>query len=98
MSVSTVVIIELLGGIALLLWGVRMVRTGVVRGWGDQLRIFLERQLRNRLRAFGSGVALTAILGSSTAMVLIVTGLVGGATMTPLTGLAVILGADVGSA
>lgn len=98
MSVSTVVIIELLGGIALLLWGVRMVRTGVVRGWGDQLRIFLERQLRTRLRAFGSGVALTAILGSSTAMVLIVTGLVGGATMTPLTGLAVILGADVGSA
>ncbi|WP_180902612.1 Na/Pi cotransporter family protein [Martelella soudanensis] len=98
MSVSTVVIIELLGGISLLLWGVRMVRTGVVRGWGDQLRIFLERQLRSRLRAFGSGVALTAVLGSSTAMVLIVTGLVAGATMTPLTGLVVVLGADVGSA
>ena len=98
MSVSTVVIVELLGGISLLLWGVRMVRTGVVRGWGDRLRIFLERQLRTRLRAFGSGMALTAILGSSTAMVLIVTGLVAGATVTPLTGLVVVLGADVGSA
>ncbi|WP_294928837.1 Na/Pi cotransporter family protein [uncultured Paracoccus sp.] len=98
MSVSTVVIVELLGGISLLLWGVRMVRTGVVRGWGDQLRIFLERQLRTRLRAFGSGVALTAVLGSSTATVLIVTGLVAGATVTPLTGLIVVLGADVGSA
>lgn len=98
MSVSTVVIIELLGGIALLLWGVRMVRTGVVRGWGDQLRIVLERQLRSRLRAFISGVGLTAVLGSSTAMILIVTGLVAGATVTPLTGLIVVLGADVGSA
>lgn len=98
MSVSTIVIVELLGGISLLLWGVRMVRTGVVRGWGDQLKIFLERQLKSRLRAFGSGVALTAVLGSSTAMVLIVTGLVAGATMAPLTGLVVVLGADVGSA
>ncbi len=98
MSVSTVVITELLGGIALLLWGVRMVRTGVIRGWGDQLKVFLERQLHTRLRAFGSGVALTAVLGSSTAMVLIVTGLVAGATVTPATGLVVVLGADVGSA
>lgn len=98
MSVSTVVIIELLGGISLLLWGVRMVRTGVVRGWGEQLKIFLERQLHTRLRAFGSGVALTSILGSSTAMVLIVTGLVAAAAMPPVTGLVVVLGADVGSA
>lgn len=98
MSVSTIVITELLGGVALLLWGVRMVRTGVVRGWGEQLKLFLDRQLKTRLRAFGSGVFLTTILGSSTAMVLIVTGLVAGGTVMPVTGLVIVLGADVGSA
>jgi phosphate:Na+ symporter len=98
MSVGTMVMAELLGGITLLLWGVRMVRTGVIRGWGEQLKLFLERQLHTRLRAFGSGLLLTTILGSSTAMVLIVTGLVAGGTMTPVTGLVIVLGADVGSA
>jgi len=98
MSVSTIVIAELLGGIALLLWGVRMVRTGVVRGWGERLKLVLEQQLRTRIRAFSSGVFMTTILGSSTAMVLIVSGLVAAGTVGPATGLIIVLGADVGSA
>ncbi|MFO1034805.1 MAG: hypothetical protein U1E15_12285 [Hyphomicrobiales bacterium] len=54
MSPGNAIIVNLLGGVALLLWGVRMVRTGVTRGWGDQLKQFLEHRLGNRFSAFFS--------------------------------------------
>ena len=46
MNPGTFVIINLLGGVALLLWGVRMVRTGVMRAWGDRLRNFIEHRVK----------------------------------------------------
>lgn len=95
---GTLVIVELLGGIALLLWGVRMVKTGIMRAYGDRLQVFLEQRLSNRVTAFGGGVVATAILGSATAMALIVSGLAGSGALNATTGLAVLLGADVGSA
>ena len=98
MNPGTLVIVNLLGGVALLLWGVRMVRTGVLRAWGDRLKRFIEQRLSNRVSAFIAGGAGTAILGSGTAMALIVAGLAAsGSISTPL-GLAVLLGADAGSA
>ncbi len=98
MNSGTLVILELLGGVALLLWGVRMVRTGVMRGWGDRLQRFVEERLSNRITAFGGGVLATAVLGSATAMALIVAGLAGAGAISAPTGLAVLLGADIGSA
>ncbi|WVT76656.1 Na/Pi cotransporter family protein (plasmid) [Sinorhizobium chiapasense] len=98
MNSGTLVILELLGGVALLLWGVRMVRTGVMRGWGDRLQRFVEERLSNRLTAFGGGVVATAVLGSATAMALIVAGLAGAGAISAPAGLAVLLGADIGSA
>jgi phosphate:Na+ symporter len=95
---GTFVIIDLLGGIALLLWGVRMVKTGIMRAFGDRLQLFLEQRLGNRLTAFGGGVVATAILGSATAMALIVSGLAASGAIGATIGLAVLLGADVGSA
>ena len=98
MSPGTAVIVNLLGGIALLLWGVRMVRTGIMRAWGDRLRNFIEHRLGNRLSAFLGGGVATAILGSGTAMTLIVAGLASAGAIGTGLGLAVLLGADVGSA
>ncbi|MBL8908071.1 MAG: Na/Pi cotransporter family protein [Rhizobiales bacterium] len=98
MTPGTTVIIELLGGVALLLWGVRMVRTGVMRAWGDRLKRFIEGRLSNRVSAFLAGGAATAILGSGTAMTLIVAGLAASGVIGTSLGLAVLLGADVGSA
>lgn len=53
-------VIQLLGGIALLLWGTYMVKTGMLRTFGLTLRDVLSRQLKNRfkgfLRAFASRV------------------------------------------
>ncbi len=98
MNPGTLVIVNLLGGVALLLWGVRMVRTGVMRAWGDRLKLFIEHRLGNRLSAFAAGAFATAILGSGTAMALIVAGLASSGAIGTALGLAVLLGADVGSA
>jgi phosphate:Na+ symporter len=98
MNPGTAVIVNLLGGVALLLWGVRMVRTGVMRAWGDRLRSFIEHRLGNRFSAFAAGLIATAILGSGTAMTLIVAGIAAAGPIGTALGLAVLLGADVGSA
>ena len=98
MNPGTAVIVNLLGGVALLLWGVRMVRTGVMRAWGDRLRNFIEHRVGNRVSAFVAGGIATAILGSGTAMALIVAGLAAAGAINTALGLAVLLGADVGSA
>ena len=98
MNDSTAVIVNLLGGVALLLWGVRMVRTGVMRAWGDRLRNFIQQRLGNRVSAFAAGGVATAILGSGTAMALIVSGIAASGAIGTALGLAVLLGADVGSA
>lgn len=98
MNESTAVIVNLLGGVALLLWGVRMVRTGVMRAWGDRLRNFIQQRLGNRVSAFVGGGVATAVLGSATAMTLIVAGIAASGAIGTALGLAVLLGADLGSA
>lgn len=44
--------IALAGHIALLLWGTRMVQTGIQRAFGPGLRSFLGHALSNRMKAF----------------------------------------------
>lgn len=69
-----VTLLSLAGYVALLLWGVHMVGTGVQRAFGAKLRRFLSIALRNRFKAFLAGMGITAILQSSTATGLMVTG------------------------
>lgn len=90
-------IVSIVGGVALLLWGVRMVRTGVTRSFGAELRRLLALSAKSRFTAFLSGLAVTSALQSGTATTLIITsfaaqGLIGGGAA-----LAIILGADVGT-
>lgn len=98
MNPGTTIIVNLLGGVALLLWGVRMVRTGVTRGWGEQLKQFLQHRLGNRISAFLAGAAATTVLGSGTATGLIVSNIAAAGGLPLALGIAVLLGADVGSA
>lgn len=98
MNPGTTIIVNLLGGVALLLWGVRMVRTGVTRGWGEQLKLFLEHRLNTRISAFAAGAAATTVLGSGTATGLIVSNIAASGGLSLVLGIAVLLGADVGSA
>ncbi|MGD0762974.1 MAG: Na/Pi cotransporter family protein [Roseiarcus sp.] len=92
-----VTVLNLAGSVALLLWGVHMVRTGVQRAFGAKLRNFLGNALRNRFKAFLAGVGVTAILQSSTATGLMVTGFAAGGFVDLTPALAVTLGANVGT-
>lgn len=90
--------IHLLGAIALLLWGLRMVRTGMMRGFGSRIRHNLGRSLNNRFKAYGMGLGVTALLQSSTATAMMTASFVGRGIITTAPALAALLGADMGSA
>src|SRR5579862_4585745 len=92
-----VTLLNLAGSVALLLWAVHMVQTGVQRAFGAKLRSFLGSALRNRFKAFLAGVGVTAILQSSTATGLMVTGFAAGGLVDLVPALAVMLGANVGT-
>lgn len=93
----SVTLLNLAGSVALLLWGVHMVQTGVQRAFGAKLRTFLGSALRNRFKAFLAGMGVTAILQSSTATGLMVTGFAAGGLVELVPALAVMLGANVGT-
>ncbi len=94
---GSLVLLDLLGGVALLLWGLHMVLSGVLRAFGPDLRRFLGKALSNRFTAFGAGVALTALLQSSTATGLMTTSLVADGAVSLVPALAIMLGANVGT-
>jgi phosphate:Na+ symporter len=94
---STQILLQLVGTVVLLVWGVRMVRTGVTRALGAELRRFMALSARNRLSAFASGLVVTGLLQSSTAATLIVASFTGRRLIALPAALAMVLGADVGS-
>ena len=91
------VVVELAGTVALLLWGVRMVQTGIERAFGPDLRRFLRGALRRRLAAFAAGIGVTAVLQSSTATGLMASGFAASGAIALEPALAVMLGANVGT-
>ncbi|QGM98467.1 Na/Pi cotransporter family protein [Methylocystis parvus] len=90
-------LVDLAGFIALLLWGVHMVQTGVQRAFGPNLRAMLGQALRNRSGAFLAGLGVTAILQSSTATGLMTAGFAASGLVELAPALAVMLGANVGT-
>ena len=94
---GSIVLLDLMGGVALLLWGLHMVLSGVLRAFGPNLRRFLGRALHNRFTAFGAGLCLTALLQSSTATGLMTTSLAADGVVSLVPALAIMLGANVGT-
>jgi phosphate:Na+ symporter len=93
----SITLVNLAGSVALLLWGVHMVQTGVQRALGARLRQLLGTALRNRFQALLAGIGVTAILQSSTATGLMVTGFAAGGLVDLVPALAVMLGANIGT-
>jgi phosphate:Na+ symporter len=93
----SIVVVNLAGWVALLLWGTRMVQTGIQRAYGARLRSFLGAALNNRFQGFLAGFGVTTLLQSSTATGLMITGLAAGGLVGLMPALAVMLGANVGS-
>jgi phosphate:Na+ symporter len=95
---GTLVLISLSGYVGLLLWGTHMVSSGVQRAFGAALRRALERNLSGSWRAFFTGVGITTLLQSSTAVGLMATSFTAAGVMALAPALAVMLGANVGTA
>ena len=83
---------------ALLLWGLRMVRVAVTEGWGNDMRRIVGKSLSNHYQAFVTGLGVTMLLQSSSATALLTSSFSGQGLLTAGSALAVILGADVGTA
>ncbi|WP_284163174.1 Na/Pi cotransporter family protein [Frigidibacter sp. SD6-1] len=91
-------VLHVAGAAALLIWAVRLVRTGVERGWAVQLRAWLRRGGQNRIAAALAGTGAAVVLQSSTAVAILTSNFVAAGTLAATAGLAVLLGGDLGSA
>jgi phosphate:Na+ symporter len=92
------ILISIAGAAALLIWAVRLVRTGVERGFATPMRVWLRHSAKNRLLAAGTGMGAAILLQSATAVAVLISNFVAKGSLTTAVGLAILLGADVGSA
>lgn len=91
-------LLNLLSAVALLIWGTHIVRTGIMRVYGADLRRVLSRSVEKKPMAFLAGIGVTALVQSSNATTLLVTSFVAQNLVSLTPALVVVLGADVGTA
>ena len=91
-------LLNILAGIALLVWGTYLVRTSILRVYGAELRRFLSVNVDNRFMALLAGLGVTSLLQSSTATALLTTSFAGSGLIATAPALAILLGADIGTA
>ncbi|MGE8481817.1 MAG: Na/Pi cotransporter family protein [Pseudomonas sp.] len=91
-------LLNLLSAVALLIWGTHIVRTGILRVYGSNLRHVIGQNMSRRWLAFIAGIMVTAMVQSSNATAMLVTSFVGQGLMALTPALATMLGADVGTA
>src|SRR5690349_21064398 len=92
------VLLNLLAGVALLVWGTHIVRTGVLRVFGADLRRMLGKSVASRFEALLVGIGITGLVQSSSATALLTSSFVAQNLIALPIALAVMLGADVGTA
>ncbi len=97
MSAANLVLISLLGGTALLLYGMRLVGDGLQRAAGTRLRHVLSTLSGNRFKGLGVGALVTAVLQSSSATTVMLVGFASAGLLSLRQTIGVILGADIGT-
>lgn len=90
-------LVQLAGATMLLLYAVRMVRTGIERAFGSSFRRVVT-STSNPMNSALTGLVLAIVLQSSAAVALLVSGFAGTGALGFSTGLSIVLGADLGSA
>ncbi len=90
-------LLNLLASVALLVWGTHIVRTGVLRVLGADMRRVLSGSVSSRFRAFLAGLGVTGLVQSSSATALITSSFVAQNLIPLAPALAIMLGADVGT-
>jgi phosphate:Na+ symporter len=94
---ASITILHIIGGVCLLLFGLKMVRSGVTRAFGVQLRKVISVATKNRVTAMLAGIGVTFLLQSSTATTMIISSFAGQGLIGTTAGLAVVAGADIGT-
>ena len=90
-------LLNLIASVALLVWGTHIVRTGILRVYGANLRRVLSKSVSNRGSAFAAGLGVTSLVQSSSATALIASSFVSQNLIALAPALAIMLGADVGT-
>ena len=93
-----IVALNLAAAAGLLIWAVRLVRTGFERAYGSNIRLWMRRTTQNRVSAALTGITAATLLQSSTAVVLLMAGFMSSGALGTMSSLALVLGADLGSA
>lgn len=94
---ASLTFVTILGAVCLLLWGLHEVRLGIARAFGVQLHHLISRFTRHRVSAFFSGIGIATLLQSSTAAALLLSSFCAQGLIGTSAGIAVMLGADVGT-
>ena len=90
-------VITLFGGLAMFLYGMRLMGDGLKEGSSGALKKALESVTNNPFKAFLLGVIVTAVIQSSTATIVITSGLVAAGLLSLKQSLGIIVGANVGT-
>ena len=90
-------VISLLGGLAMFLYGMRLMGDSLKENSSGTLKLAMEKVTNNPIKAFLLGIFITAIIQSSTATIVITSGLVGAGILTLRQSLGIIVGANVGT-
>ena len=95
MSVSG--LLSLLGGLALFLYGMQMMSSGLEAAAGSKMKLILERLTANRFLGVLVGAGITAVIQSSSATTVMVVGFVNSGMMTLNQAVCIIMGANIGT-
>lgn len=90
-------IVKMLGGLALFLYGMEIMGDGLKNSSAGALKKVLEKVTSNPVKSFFLGVIITAIIQSSTATIVIVVGLIGAGVLTLEQSVGIVMGANVGT-
>ena len=90
-------IISLFGGLAMFLYGMRLMSGSLKEGSSGTLKVIMERVTNNPVKAFLLGLAIAAVIQSSTATIVITSGLVAAGILSLEQSLGIIIGANVGT-
>ncbi len=90
-------VIQMLGGLALFLYGMRLMSSTLKESSSGKLKTLMEKVTGNPFKAFLLGLGVTAVIQSSTATIVITSGLVAGGIITLNQSLGIIIGANVGT-
>ncbi len=94
---ATLTLLNIIGAVALLLWGTRMVRLGFTRAYATSLQQLIAKSTNNRIKAFLAGLGVTTVLQSSTATTMICASFASKHMITLAAAIAVVIGADIGT-